>query len=76
MAENQKKRLIPFFEHVELKHLSDYWWLLARVTEDSLLASGAIPGVDYTYIDLYKLSQPLLMEEMKKGELVMETYEN
>lgn len=61
------KPLINELEHVDTTKLADNWMEVARVIEQSMIQSGAVPGVDYTYLDLYKLAQPLVVEQVKDG---------
>ncbi|MGJ0515191.1 MAG: helix-turn-helix domain-containing protein [Methylomicrobium sp.] len=57
--------LMPYFETTDLNNLSDYWWLVAKSVEQSLIQSGAVPGQDYSLLDLYELAQPFVLERMK-----------
>ncbi len=61
--------LVPFFETVDLSTVQDFWWLAARCAEESLRQSGAKPGVDYSYLDLYRLAQPLVTAKFGAGDL-------
>lgn len=61
--------LIPDFEHTDTRTLQDQWLVLAQTLEQSLIESGATPGEDYTRLDLYKLTQPIIIEQIKNGEL-------
>lgn len=45
--------------------LEDLLMVLAETIEDSLIQSGAKPGVDYTYLDLYQLANPYALEMFK-----------
>ncbi|WFP48549.1 helix-turn-helix transcriptional regulator [Methylomonas sp. EFPC3] len=67
--------LLPFFETVDLSTVQDFWWLAARCAEESLRQSGATPGVDYSYLDLYRLAQPLVAEKFGAGELSLVAHE-
>ena len=61
--------LIPDFEHTDTRTLQDQWLVLAKTLEQSLIESGATPGKDYNHLDLYKLTQPIVVEQIKNGEL-------
>ena len=61
--------LINQFEHTDPKTLQDFWSKTAAAIELSLLESGATPGTDFTYLDLYKLAQPIVLEQFKTGEI-------
>jgi len=61
--------LIPDFQCMDTRTLNDQWMALAKTLELSLMESGATPGLDYTILDLYKLTQPLIVEQVKTGEL-------
>ncbi len=50
------------------KMLDELLWVIAANIEGSMQqSSGAIPGEDYTILDLYKLAQPFALEIYKKG---------
>jgi len=42
--------------------LADEFYAIAYNIETSMLNAGAKPGKDYTYLDLYKLAQPFVLE--------------
>lgn len=56
------KPLLPRPAHTDPTTLEDLMLCLAATIEDSLLETGANPGVDYTILDLYKLAQPFALE--------------
>ena len=56
------KALIQKLDEVERGHLTDEYLAMAYNVEQSLIAAGAVPGKDYTLLDLYKLAQPLVIE--------------
>lgn len=68
--------LLPFFETVDASTVQDFWWLSARCVEESLRQSGAVPGVDYSYVDLYQLAQPLVAAKVAAGELTIQANES
>lgn len=47
----------------------DLWSFMAHQTEKALRQSGAVPGKDYSALDLFKLAQPFVLERYRKGEL-------
>jgi hypothetical protein len=68
--------LMPYFETTDLNDLGDYWWLLAKAAEQSLIQSGAVPGQDYSLLDLYKLAQPFVVERFKSRGLDIAAHES
>ncbi len=64
-----KKGVINDHKHVDLTNFQDFWWLAAKSTEQSLIQSGAIPGEDYSIMDLYKLAQPFVLEKFKNENI-------
>lgn len=46
--------------------LSDLLLVLAKEVETAMQEAGAEPGVDYTFVDLFKLAVPLAVGEMQK----------
>ncbi|WP_431067723.1 hypothetical protein [Methylotuvimicrobium sp.] len=48
--------------------LEDLFMCMAATIEDSLMQSGAKPGVDYSYLDLYKLASPFVLHTYKLPE--------
>jgi transcriptional regulator with XRE-family HTH domain len=67
-AEAPRRALIPYQEPTDMKNMADFWWLVAKSTEQSLIESGAVPGQDYSLLDLYQLAQPFVLEQFKSGE--------
>lgn len=59
---NQKTRLLKTYETVDSNTLDDMIYLAALNVEDALLTGGAVPGVDYQIIDLYRLGMPFAMK--------------
>ena len=49
--------------------LIDHYQIVAANIEGSLIQAGAVPGKDYTILDLYKLAEPFVLHRYKKGEL-------
>jgi hypothetical protein len=60
-----KKRLLKTYENVHTHSLEDFIYLMALNLEDALLTGGAVPGVDYQILDLYRISMPLAVESWK-----------
>ena len=68
MAESKTpKRLFKRFETMAAGSIADEIYAIAENIESNLLYTGAKPGIDYTYLDLIKLSQPFILEKWKKG---------
>ncbi|MFC6806655.1 hypothetical protein ACFQE2_13405 [Methylophaga thalassica] len=63
------KPLIKQYETVDTKTLQDGWMETAREIESSLINSGAVPGKDYSYLDLYKLAQPIVLKLIENGDI-------
>lgn len=61
----QLKPLIQTLEHISADNLSDEFYAIAHNIEESLILAGAEPNKDYTYLDLYKLAQPFVLEKFK-----------
>jgi len=61
--------LITEYEHVDTRTLQDGWLEVARNIEVSMMQAGAVPGDDYTYLDLYKLAQPIVLQQLKDGAI-------
>jgi hypothetical protein len=61
--------LIPYFATTDLTNMADFWWLCAKSAEQSLIQSGAVPGEDYSRLDLYRLAQPFVLERFKEPGL-------
>ena len=61
-------RLIQKLGHMGAGELSDEYFALAYNVEDALLYAGAVPGKDYTYLDLFRLAGPLVLEKFKDGK--------
>lgn len=69
-----KNRLIQRLETSASVHLSDEYLAMAFTIEDSLLSAGAVPGEDYTILDLYKLAQPFALELFKVKDRMEYSY--
>ncbi|SMF94402.1 hypothetical protein SAMN02949497_1717 [Methylomagnum ishizawai] len=61
--------LIPPFESTDETTFHDTLLLFARNIEDALIDAGAVPGEDYTRLDLFRLAQPYVLERWQSGEL-------
>ncbi len=59
--------LIPKFEHVDTKNSQDVFIIAAAAIEQSMMQCGAVPGEDYTVLDLFKLAQPFALESFKQS---------
>lgn len=49
-------RLIKKYEAYEEGSLTDHLLIIAKDIEDELLHAGAIPGKDYTYMQIFELA--------------------
>jgi hypothetical protein len=67
--------LIRTLDYYDTDTLQDFWWLTALIAEKSLLQAGAMPNDDYSILDLYKLSQPIVLQRFKDVNLKMEASE-
>ena len=56
------KTLIQKLDEVVAGELSDEYLAMTYTIELSLISAGAVPGKDYTILDLYKLAQPFALE--------------
>ncbi|RKV75624.1 MAG: hypothetical protein D8H97_23150 [Neisseria sp.] len=65
------KRLIPteWENRLSTEDWSDIWLLFALNMEDALLDAGATPGKDYSYQDLFRLSQPYVLHWLQAEEV-------
>jgi hypothetical protein len=59
------KPLIGQFSLMGSNHISEELLAIAYNIEQALLNAGAIPGKDYTYLDLFQLAQPFVLEMFK-----------
>lgn len=57
-----KKQLIQKLDEITPGHLGDEYMAIAYTIEQSLVSAGAVPGEDYTLLDLYRLAQPFALE--------------
>ena len=64
----QQKRLINKVDNMARNDLADELFAIAYNIEDALLQVGATPTVDYTYLDLFKLAEPYVLELFKTRE--------
>lgn len=64
-----EKSLIPHHQVTDTDSMQDFWWLTAKAAEQSLMQAGAKPNQDYSIMDLYKLSQPFVLERFKSTNM-------
>ena len=57
-------RLINMPTTYESDIFADYWLLLASQLEESMLSAGAVAGRDYTYKDLWAMTQPMVQARL------------
>ena len=62
-------RLIPPFEALDETSLHDVQLMFAKNIEDALIECGAVPGDDYTLLDLFRLAQPYVLERFRTDNL-------
>jgi hypothetical protein len=55
------KPLLPRPTLTDPTTLDDLFLCIAATIEDSLMGAGAIPGKDYSRLDLYRLAQPFVL---------------
>jgi hypothetical protein len=56
-------------DEVDESLIPDAWLVVAWNIEQSLISAGATPGTDYTWIDLYQMAQPFVIEKWEKGDV-------
>lgn len=54
------KRLIADCTLLDTRKLADVYQVAAYNAEQSLIDAGAVPGKDYSLLDVYKLAVPLV----------------
>lgn len=62
------QRLLGAADLMGALNLSDEFYAIAYNIETSMLHAGAVPGQDYTRLDLYKLAQPFVLELFKGND--------
>lgn len=62
------QRLLGAADLMGALDLADEFYAIAYNIETSLLNGGAVPGQDYTCLDLYQLAQPFVLELFKGNE--------
>lgn len=65
----EQYRLINEYKDYDEDSLCDYLLIIAGNVEDSLMAAGAVPKIDYTYLDIYKLAVELIKMERIHGKI-------
>ena len=66
--------LIKSFDSMASKHLSDEFLAIAHNIESALIETGAVPGKDYSYLDLFKLTQPFVLKLFDKDANIIYDY--
>jgi hypothetical protein len=64
---NTPERLIKSFEKYDEQTLTDHLSFLARDIEDAMLQCGGVPGIDYTFMDIFKLASQLATTTLGSG---------
>ncbi|NVD37214.1 hypothetical protein HUS22_16110 [Marinobacter lutaoensis] len=54
--------------------LTDELYAIAYNIEQTMLNAGAVPGKDYSYLDLIKLAQPFVLDMFKTEGRISYTY--
>lgn len=67
-------RLLGAADLMGALNLSDEFYAIAYNIETSMLNAGAVPGKDYSRLDLYKLAQPFVLELFKGNDKFSYTY--
>jgi hypothetical protein len=67
----KKDRLLQPFGAVDLSTLTDHWLVCANNLENAMLQAGAIPGVDYTIVDLFKLTAPIVTGQYRADKTAL-----
>ena len=49
--------------------VEDRWYSMAYSLESSLIQAGAKSKADYNILDLYRLTQPFILEDFKNNEI-------
>ncbi len=52
-------------------NLDDCFLVMAGTIEDSIISARAIPGKDYSILDLYKLAEPFVLHKFKQPSSTM-----
>ncbi|MDE2584678.1 MAG: hypothetical protein KGN39_04710 [Betaproteobacteria bacterium] len=68
------QRLLGAADLMGALNLSDEFYAIAYNIETSMLNAGAVPGKDYSRLDLYKLAQPFVLELFKGNDKFSYTY--
>ncbi|SEA28828.1 hypothetical protein [Marinobacterium iners] len=64
----KQKRLFPRLSVMDTGGLGDNLYAAAQDVEEVLLAGGAVPGEDYTRLDLLNLVQPFVRDAVRGFE--------
>lgn len=67
-SDSNSPPLIGGHQNCSRSALEDLLMLMAHTVEKSMGQAGAIPGRDYTILDLYKLGQPFALEIFRRKE--------
>lgn len=66
--DSQPSRLITEFTDMDTDTLTDYLSMLARDIEDAMIQCGAVPGKDYTILDVFKLVATMYRANEQKDQ--------
>lgn len=59
--------------HVDQSHMGDILYAVAKTIEESLISSGAIPGIDYKILDVFQMAQPFVLSRFSEQGLDFNT---
>lgn len=54
--------------------LADEFLAIAHNVESALMNAGAVPGKDYTRLDLFQLAQPIVVAMVQSGRIDEHSY--
>ncbi len=69
MADKTVTPLIPTFDEAYAGDFSEEYLAIAYQMECALISAGATPHEDYTYLDLFQLAQPFVLELFQNGRI-------
>lgn len=73
-TQKRAESLIGRMENMASGALADEYLAIASNIETALRYAGAVPGKDYTHLDLFHLAQPFMVEKFKAGSITEYDY--
>jgi hypothetical protein len=61
--------LIRKLTSIDDRAFPDVYAAIAKEVEEALITAGAIPGKDYTILDVFRLAQPFALDVCQKKQL-------